>query len=46
MGIFTVKMSKIMEAGRVDIMCFDKTGTLTENSLSFKSVIVNCKKNN
>ena len=36
-------MKKIMEAGRVNIMCFDKTGTLTENSLSFRSVVVNTK---
>ena len=36
-------MEKIMEAGRVNIMCFDKTGTLTENSLSFRSVVVNIK---
>ena len=42
-NIYTVKMQKIMEAGRINIMCFDKTGTLTENELSFKSIIVNKK---
>mgnify|MGYP000891381603 CR=1 FL=1 len=36
--IFCIAPNKIIEAGRVKIMCFDKTGTLTEEGLDLYGV--------
>lgn len=34
-GVFSNNLSKIIENGRVDLICFDKTGTLTRKDLQF-----------